>query len=167
MWPIVTWTLFLTLTKNLIFKDLYVLTRTGSTIINQKLVDSMFAPGAVAIQKWNCPLFWSQTWCWNGPGMCIWEIELFSCSNRAFSCSNRRASVMVNSEWYIIFTRYRMTPGMFQSINYLFLLIAFYDWLLHDLFLQKYTRNWHAGSGVLEPNLCQLKMLVTGNLQVK
>ena len=25
--------------------------RTGSTIINQKLVDSMFAPGAVAIQK--------------------------------------------------------------------------------------------------------------------
>ena len=60
-------TLFLTLTKNLIFKDLYVLTRTGSTIINQKLVDSMFAPGAVAIQKWNFPLFWSQTWRWNGP----------------------------------------------------------------------------------------------------
>ena len=29
----------------------YVLTRTGSTIINQKFVDSMFAPGAVAIQK--------------------------------------------------------------------------------------------------------------------
>ena len=69
-WPIVTWTLILTLTKNLIFKDLYVLTRTGSTIINQKLVDSMFAPGAVAIQKWNFPLFffffWSQTWRWNG-----------------------------------------------------------------------------------------------------
>ena len=43
--------LFLTLTKNLIFKDLYVLTRTGCTIINQKLVDSMFVPGAVAIQK--------------------------------------------------------------------------------------------------------------------
>ena len=40
-WPIVT--LFLTLTKNLIFKDLYVLTRTGSTI-NQKLVDSMLKP---------------------------------------------------------------------------------------------------------------------------
>ena len=66
-WPIVTWTLFLTLTKKLIFKDLYVLTRTGSTIINQKLVDSMFAPGAVAIQKWNFPLFWSQTWRWNRP----------------------------------------------------------------------------------------------------
>ena len=60
---------FWTLTKNLIFKDLYVLTRTGSTIINQKLVDSMFAPGAVAIQKWNFPLFWSQTWRWNGPTM--------------------------------------------------------------------------------------------------
>ena len=55
-WPIVTWTLFLTLTKNLIFKDLYVLTRTGCTIINQKFVDSMFVPGAVAIQKWNFPL---------------------------------------------------------------------------------------------------------------
>ena len=50
-------TLFLTLTKNLIFKDLYVLTRTGCTIINQKFVDSMFVPGAVAIQKWNFPLF--------------------------------------------------------------------------------------------------------------
>ena len=44
------------------FKDLYVLTRTGCTIINQKFVDSMFVPGAVAIQKWNFPLFWSQTW---------------------------------------------------------------------------------------------------------
>ena len=43
--------------KNLIFKDLFVLTRTGRTIINQKLVDSMFVPGAVAIQKWNFPLF--------------------------------------------------------------------------------------------------------------
>ena len=32
-----TWTLFLTFMKNLIFKDLYVLTPTGSTIINQKL----------------------------------------------------------------------------------------------------------------------------------
>ena len=31
------------MTKNSILKDLYVLTRTGSTIINQKLVDSMFA----------------------------------------------------------------------------------------------------------------------------
>ena len=41
----------LTRTKNLIFKDLYVLTRTGCTIINQKFVDSMFLPGAVAIQK--------------------------------------------------------------------------------------------------------------------
>ena len=30
-------------------------------IINQKFVDSMFVPGAVAIQKWNFPLFWSQT----------------------------------------------------------------------------------------------------------
>ena len=66
-WPTVTWTLFLTLTKNLIFKDLYVLTPTGSTIINQKFVDSMFAPGALAIQMWNFPLFWSQTWPWNGP----------------------------------------------------------------------------------------------------
>ena len=47
----------------------FVLTRTGSTIINQKLVDSMFAPGAVAIQKWNFPLFWSQTWRWNGPAL--------------------------------------------------------------------------------------------------
>ena len=26
-------------------------------IINQKFVDSMFVPGAVAIQKWNFPLF--------------------------------------------------------------------------------------------------------------
>ena len=42
---------YMDFTWNLIFKDLYVLTRTGSTIINQKLVDSMFAPGAVAIQK--------------------------------------------------------------------------------------------------------------------
>ena len=49
--------LFLTFTKNLLFKDLYVLTRTGCTIINQKFVDSMFVPGAVAIQKWNFPLF--------------------------------------------------------------------------------------------------------------
>ena len=39
------------MTKNLIFKDLYVLTRTGSTIINQKFVDSMFAPGAVAFKS--------------------------------------------------------------------------------------------------------------------
>ena len=29
----------------------------GCTIINQKFVDSMFVPGAVAIQKWNFPLF--------------------------------------------------------------------------------------------------------------
>ena len=36
--------------KELIFKDLYVLTPSGSTIINQKFVDSMFALGAVAIQ---------------------------------------------------------------------------------------------------------------------
>ena len=42
---------------NLVFKDLYVLTRTGSTIINQTLVDSMFAPGAVAIQKLKFSLF--------------------------------------------------------------------------------------------------------------
>ena len=49
--------LFLTLAKNLIYKDLYVLTSTGSTIINQKPVDSMFALGAVvAIKKWNFPL---------------------------------------------------------------------------------------------------------------
>ena len=47
----------LDLDKDLIFKDLYVLTRTGYTIINQKFVDSMFVPGAVAIQKWNFPLF--------------------------------------------------------------------------------------------------------------
>ena len=59
--------LFLTLTKNLIFKDLFVLTRTGCSIINQIFVDNMFVPGAVAIQKWNFPLFLSQTWRWNGP----------------------------------------------------------------------------------------------------
>ena len=57
---------------------MYILTRTGSTIINQKLVDSMFAPGAVAIQKWNFPLFWSQTWRWNGPWtgfiQCFWDM---------------------------------------------------------------------------------------------
>ena len=47
----------LDLDEELIFKDLYVLTRTGCTIINQKFVDSMFVPGAVAIQKWNFPLF--------------------------------------------------------------------------------------------------------------
>ena len=41
----------------LIFKDLYVLTRTGCTIINQKFVDSMFVPGAATIQQWNFPLF--------------------------------------------------------------------------------------------------------------
>ena len=46
-------------------QNLYVLPLTmltGSTIINQKLVDSMSAPGAVAIEhveKWNFPLFWS------------------------------------------------------------------------------------------------------------
>ena len=55
-WPIVTWSLFLTLTKNLIFKDLHVLTPTRSTIINKKIVESMFAP-AVAIQKLNFPVF--------------------------------------------------------------------------------------------------------------
>ena len=67
-WPIVTWTIFLTLTKNLIFKDLYFLTRTGCTIINQKFVDSMFVPGAVAKLKSEIfHFFWSQTWRWNGP----------------------------------------------------------------------------------------------------
>ena len=29
----------------------FIVTPTGSTIVNQKLVDRMFAPGAVAIQK--------------------------------------------------------------------------------------------------------------------
>ena len=33
---IITWTLFLTTTKNVIFKDLYVLTPARSTIINKK-----------------------------------------------------------------------------------------------------------------------------------
>ena len=32
-----------------------------NTFINQKIVGSMFAPGAVATEKWNFPLFWSQT----------------------------------------------------------------------------------------------------------
>ena len=45
---IVTWIICLTL-NNLSFIDLYVLTATGSTIINQKLAESMFAPGAVAM----------------------------------------------------------------------------------------------------------------------
>ena len=54
-------TLFLTLTKNSIFKDQHVLTPQGSTLINQKLVHCMFAPGAVVVQKWNIPLF-AQTW---------------------------------------------------------------------------------------------------------
>ena len=47
----------LDLDKEFNFKDLYVLTRTGCSIINQKFVDSMFVPGAVAIQKWNFPFF--------------------------------------------------------------------------------------------------------------
>ena len=49
--------IILDLDEELIFKDLYVLIRAGCTIINQKFVDSMFVPGAVAIQKWNFPLF--------------------------------------------------------------------------------------------------------------
>ena len=34
-----------------------IMTYRSCTIINQKFVDSMFVPGAVAIQKWNFPLF--------------------------------------------------------------------------------------------------------------
>ena len=32
-------------------------TLTASTIIHQKLVDSLSAPGVVAIEKWNFPSF--------------------------------------------------------------------------------------------------------------
>ena len=41
----------LDLDKEFNFQHLYVLTPTENTVINQKLVDSMFAPGAVANEK--------------------------------------------------------------------------------------------------------------------
>ena len=82
---------------------------TGCTIINQKFVDSMFVPGAVAIQKWNFPLFLPQTWRWNGP-LAMWLSKM-----------NR------NSQ--ILFLRYSQTKPIVSFVSYCFSFVQSFNCL--------------------------------------